>query len=58
MFKLKSAWVQACAFRSLGGTNGVVASGGMDNIVTLFSLRMLISGLVQSASLAKLVYRR
>lgn len=40
MYKLKSAWVQACAFRSFGGHNGVVASGGMDNVVTLFSLRM------------------
>lgn len=38
LFRLKSAWVQACAFRTFGGQSGVVASGGMDNIVTLYSL--------------------
>eukprot|EP01127_Copromyxa_protea_P007567 TRINITY_DN1745_c0_g1_i1.p1 TRINITY_DN1745_c0_g1~~TRINITY_DN1745_c0_g1_i1.p1 ORF type:complete len:386 (-),score=124.62 TRINITY_DN1745_c0_g1_i1:73-1191(-) len=39
LFRLKSAWVQACAYRSFGGESGVVASGGMDNICTLYSLQ-------------------
>jgi len=37
--KLKSQWVQTCAFRSLsGGNTGIVATAGMDNICTLYSL--------------------
>eukprot|EP01126_Amoeba_proteus_P052184 TRINITY_DN627_c0_g2_i2.p1 TRINITY_DN627_c0_g2~~TRINITY_DN627_c0_g2_i2.p1 ORF type:complete len:277 (-),score=50.88 TRINITY_DN627_c0_g2_i2:151-981(-) len=39
VFKLKSQWIQTCAFRSLGADQGICASGGMDNICTLWNVR-------------------
>jgi len=36
--KLKSAWVQTCAFRSVGGNSGIIATAGMDNICSLYTL--------------------
>jgi len=37
--KLKSNWVQTCSFRSsAGGSSGIVATAGMDNLCTLYSL--------------------
>jgi WD40 repeat protein len=42
LYRLKSAWVQACGFRYFGGENAIAASGGMDNIVSIFSSRTFL----------------
>jgi len=36
--KLKSNWVQTCSLRTIGGPSGIVATAGMDNICTLYSV--------------------